>query len=56
MIRSLFSFIFFGLVFYGIWLYFPDTFAVLVTWVAKLFAMLLELGVHLVKKINDVLK
>ncbi len=40
MIRLLLSFIFFGLLFYAIFLYAPDTFAVLVSWAAKGFEWL----------------
>lgn len=35
MLRLLLSFIFFGLLFYAIWLYAPEQFAVMVSWAAK---------------------
>lgn len=35
--RFILGFIFFGLLFYGIFLYFPDFFATLVSWAAKVF-------------------
>lgn len=41
--RLILGFIFFGLLFYAIWLFFPDTFAVLVSWAAKVFNFFEEL-------------
>jgi hypothetical protein len=38
--RFILSFIFFGLLFYAIWLYFPEAFQTLVSWVAKLFDLI----------------
>ncbi len=35
LLRLLLSFIFFGLLFYAIWLYAPDTFQLLTSWAAK---------------------
>lgn len=35
--RLILSFIFFGLLFYGMSIYFPDAFQVLVSWAAKVF-------------------
>ena len=37
LLRLIFGFIFFGLLFYAIYTYAPDTFAVLVSWAAKIF-------------------
>ncbi len=42
-IRFLFNFFLFGLLFYMIWLFFPDAFATLVGWVSKVFEYLREL-------------
>jgi hypothetical protein len=33
--RFIFNFIFFGILFYILWLYFPETFVALTTWAAK---------------------
>ena len=41
--RLILGFIFFGLLFYAIWLFFPDAFAVLVSWAAKFFNFFEEL-------------
>lgn len=35
--RLILGFIFFGLLFYAIWLYSPETFQILVSWAAKIF-------------------
>lgn len=35
--RLILGFIFFGLLFYSIWFYYPDTFQILVSWAAKVF-------------------
>lgn len=37
MIRFFVNFILFGLLFYAIWFFFPDTFMVLVGWMGKVF-------------------
>ena len=41
--RFIIGFIFFGLLFYGIWLYFPEAFQTLVSWAAKVFDFFREL-------------
>ena len=46
--RLILGFIFFGLLFYAIWIYFPDAFAVLVSWAAKIFNFFEELWNSLV--------
>lgn len=38
--RFILGFIFFGLLFYGIHLYFPEFFATLVSWAAKVFEII----------------
>lgn len=40
--RLIFGFIFFGLLFYAIYLYFPETFQTLVGWAAKIFDFIKE--------------
>jgi hypothetical protein len=41
--RFILGFIFFGLLFYGIWLYFPEAFDTLVRWASNTFAFFQEL-------------
>lgn len=53
MIRFIFYFIFFGLLFYIIYLYFPEAFQTLVSWVGKVYTFLYNLVVGLVDKINS---
>lgn len=50
--RFIFSFIFFGLLFYIIWLYFPEAFQTLVGWAAKVYNFLHDLVLGLVDKIS----
>lgn len=40
--RFIIGFIFFGLLFYAIWFYFPEAFQTLVSWVAKIFDFIRE--------------
>lgn len=51
--RFIFYFIFFGLLFYVIWLYFPEAFQTLVSWVAKVYNFLHNIIAALVDKINS---
>lgn len=51
--RFIFSFIFFGLLFYLIWLYFPDTFQTLVSWAGKVYTFLHNLIAGIIDKINS---
>lgn len=43
MIRFIINFILFGLLFYAIWLFFPEAFAKLTTWAGDLFTYVREL-------------
>lgn len=51
--RFIISFIFFGLLFYVIWMYFPETFQTLVSWAGKVYTFLHNIVVALVDKINS---
>jgi hypothetical protein len=51
--RFIFYFFFFGLLFYVIWLYFPEAFQTLVSWAGKVYTFLHDLVVNLIEKINS---
>ena len=50
--RFILSFIFFGLLFYAIWLYFPEAFQTLVSWVAKLFDLIKSFIETIIEKLS----
>lgn len=50
--RFIFNFIFFGLLFFIIWKFFPDAFNTLVGWVTNLYDYLDHLVRSLVEKVN----
>jgi hypothetical protein len=50
--KFIFNFVFFGILFYLIWLYFPDAFTTLVSWAGKTFDFLKNLIQNLIEKIN----
>lgn len=50
--RFIFNFVFFGLLFYLIWLFFPDAFHTLVGWVANIYEFLKNLIMAGVDKLN----
>lgn len=51
--RFILSFIFFGLLFYVISIYFPETFQTLVSWAAKVYNFLFNLISGIIDKINS---
>lgn len=51
--RFILGFIFFGLLFYIIYLYFPEAFQTLVAWAGKVYTFFYNLIVGLVEKINS---
>lgn len=51
--RFILNFIFFGILFYLIYLYFPDAFHTLVSWVAKVFDFIKETGMWVVEKVKS---
>lgn len=50
--RFVFNFIFFGLLFYVIYLFFPEAFRVLVSWADTAVAFLKDLGGQLYEKLE----
>jgi hypothetical protein len=55
-IRFIFNFILFGLLFYFIWTFFPDAFQTLVTWISKIADLLVDLGRWVVSWVQDITK
>lgn len=51
--RFIFYFIFFGLLFYIISLYFPEAFHTLVSWAAKVYEFLYNLVAGFIEKLNS---
>jgi hypothetical protein len=51
--RFIFYFVFFGLLFYIIWMYFPEAFQTLVSWAAKLYNFLYNLVMGIVDHVNS---
>lgn len=51
--KFIFNFIFFGLLFFIIWHYFPDAFKTLVGWATATFEFLKNLGQELIDRINS---
>lgn len=49
--RFIFNFIFFGILFYIIYLFFPDAFATLVSWVAKVYEFLRDIFMQVYEKL-----
>lgn len=54
--RFIFNFIFFGILFFIIWQYFPETFHTLVTWASSVFAFLKDLVQSIIEKIHPASK
>ena len=52
--RFIFNFIFFGILFYIIYLFFPDAFQTLVSWVSQIYTFLRDLIMQLVNKVEHV--
>jgi hypothetical protein len=53
MMRFIFYFVFFGLLFYIIWMYFPEAFQTLVSWAGKIYSFLFNLLSGVVERLND---
>jgi hypothetical protein len=56
MFRFLFNFVFFGLLFYVIWKFYPEAFTQLVTWAETLYQFLVTFGEKLWHMINEATK
>lgn len=52
--RFIFNFIFFGILFYLIYLFFPEAFHVLVSWADTIYQFLRDLFVLIYKKVEEV--
>ncbi len=56
MLRFMFNFIFFGVLFYVIWMFFPDAFHKLVAWAGKVYEFFVDLGVSVLDSVNHLTK
>lgn len=56
MIRFIFNFIFFGVLFYAIWIFFPDAFTTLVSWAQSIYSFLVDIGAKIFEWISDLTK
>lgn len=56
MVRFVFNFIFFGILFYAIWLFFPDAFHTLVSWAGNVYTFLVDCAVAIIDWISDLTK
>lgn len=50
--RFIFNFIFFGILFYLIYVFFPDAFAKLVSWADVIYTFFRDLGIRIMEKIQ----
>lgn len=51
--KFLFNFVFFGVLFYVIYLFFPEAFRVLVSWADSAYQLIRDLGLMVYKKIQE---
>lgn len=51
--RFIFNFIFFGILFYLIYLFFPDAFHKLVSWADEIYAFFRDLTIQMIEKFNE---
>lgn len=51
--RFIFNFILFGIIFYLLYVFFPDAFSTLVSWANKAFDFVKDLVMHTGSKINE---
>ena len=56
MIRFIFNFIFFGVLFYAIWLFFPDAFNTLASWAAKVYEVIVDLATAVIDYVSELTK
>ena len=54
MLRFILNFILFGILFYLIYVYFPDTFLTLVSWADQIYTFFKELFIQLYEKMQSV--
>ncbi len=51
--KFLFNFVFFGVLFYVIYLFFPDAFRILVSWADSAYQLIRDLGLMVYKKVQE---
>lgn len=56
MLRFIFNFIFFGVLFYLIWHFFPDAFETLVRWAQNIYEFIVEIATRVIEWISEVTK
>jgi len=56
MLRFVFNFIFFGVLFYAIWLFFPDAFEKMVSWAGSIYNFLVDIILKIVNLVSDFTK
>lgn len=56
MLRFMFNFVFFGVLFYIIWVFFPDAFHTLVLWAGKVYDFFVDIGVTVLDWISHLTK
>jgi len=56
MIRFVFNFIFFGVLFYAIYIFFPDAFSTLTGWAGAIYDFVVSIMAALVKYISELTK
>jgi len=56
MIRFIFNFIFFGILFYVIWHFFPDAFDTLVKWAQNAYEFIVDISTRVIEWVSEVTK
>lgn len=56
MIRFIFNFIFFGVLFFAIWHFFPDAFNTLVSWAEKIYDFIVDIVTKVVEWVSEATK
>lgn len=56
MLRFIFNFIFFGILFYVIWHFFPDAFETLVKWAQSVYEFIVDIGTRFVEWVSELTK
>lgn len=56
MVRFILNFIFFGVLFYAISLFFPDAFQTLVSWAGKVYTFIVDIVVAIIDWVSELTK
>lgn len=56
MLRFMFNFIFFGILFYVIWHFFPEAFDTLVKWAENIYSFIVDIATRIVEWISELTK